>query len=70
MASKFKLLNIDANAKTVKGQARGYMTAILYLSPSPIPRSQMRCPMLEPRRAWRHGEGQRYLHLTRRPRTL
>lgn len=28
-----KLLNIDANAKTVKGQARGYMTAVLYLSP-------------------------------------
>jgi hypothetical protein len=28
-----KLLNIDANAKTVKGQARGYMTAVLYLAP-------------------------------------
>lgn len=28
-----KLLNIDANPKTVKGQARGYMTAVLYLSP-------------------------------------
>lgn len=27
------LLNIDANAKTVKGQSRGYMTAVLYLAP-------------------------------------
>ena len=26
-----KLLNIDNNAKTVKGQKQGYMTAILYL---------------------------------------
>ena len=29
-----KLLNIDNNAKTVKGQKNGYMTAILYLAPS------------------------------------
>lgn len=28
------LLNIDANPKTVKGQKRGYMTAILYLAPA------------------------------------
>lgn len=28
-----QLLNIDANAKTVKGRKRGYMTAVLYLSP-------------------------------------
>jgi len=28
-----KLLNIDSNAKTVKGQKQGYMTAILYLAP-------------------------------------
>lgn len=26
-----KLLNVDANAKTVKGQKKGYMTAVLYL---------------------------------------
>ena len=26
-----KLLNIDKNTKTVKGQKDGYMTAILYL---------------------------------------
>jgi hypothetical protein len=30
------LLNIDSNAKTVKGQAEGYMTAILYLAPHKI----------------------------------
>ena len=29
-----KLLNIDNNAKTVKGQKYGFMTAILYLAPS------------------------------------
>jgi hypothetical protein len=30
----FRLLNVDANPKTVKGQEQRYMTAILYLSPS------------------------------------
>jgi hypothetical protein len=44
MASKFKLLNIDANAKTVKGQARGYLTGILYLSPSDASGTQL-CPL-------------------------
>ena len=29
-----KLLNTDNNAKTVKGQKYGYMTAVLYLAPS------------------------------------
>ena len=29
-----KLLNIDANAKTVKGQEHGYMTGVLYLAPA------------------------------------
>jgi len=28
-----KLLNIDKNAKTVKGQKKGFLTAILYLAP-------------------------------------
>ena len=31
---KTKLLNIDANAKTVKGQEHGYMTGVLYLAPA------------------------------------
>lgn len=31
-----KLLNIDANAKTVKGQRKGYLTGILYLLPSDL----------------------------------
>jgi hypothetical protein len=29
-----RLLNIDNNAKTVKGQKKGFMTAILYLAPA------------------------------------
>ena len=29
----FKLLNIDANPKTVKGQKLGYITGVLYLAP-------------------------------------
>lgn len=40
------LLNIDANAKTVKGQKRGYMTAILYLAPWKLSGYQV-CPMAE-----------------------
>lgn len=31
---KTKQLNIDANPKTIKGQKRGYITAVLYLAPS------------------------------------
>lgn len=41
-----KLLNIDSNAKTVKGQARGYMTAILYLAPFKAAGLNV-CPMAE-----------------------
>ena len=39
-----KLLNIDNNAKTVKGQKKGYKTAILYLAPSTHSGFQV-CPM-------------------------
>ena len=39
-----KLLNIDKNAKTVKGQKKGYRTAILYLAPSTQSGFQV-CPM-------------------------
>ena len=39
-----KLLNIDNNAKTVKGQKKGYRTAILYLAPSTQSGFQV-CPM-------------------------
>lgn len=31
-----KLLSVDTNAKTKKGQAKGYLTGILYLTPSNI----------------------------------
>lgn len=41
-----KLLNIDANAKTVKGQKRGYMTAVLYLAPYAASGVNL-CPMAE-----------------------
>ena len=41
-----KLLNIDANAKTVKGQKRGYMTAVLYLAPWKSAGVNL-CPMAE-----------------------
>lgn len=41
-----KLLNIDQNAKTVKGQKKGYMTAILYLAPFKLSGYQV-CPMAE-----------------------
>lgn len=40
------LLNIDANAKTVKGQAKGYMTAVLYLAPADVSGFNV-CPMAE-----------------------
>ena len=39
-----KLLNIDNNAKTVKGQKKGYKTGILYLAPSTQSGFQV-CPM-------------------------
>lgn len=39
-----KLLNIDQNAKTVKGQKKGYMTAIMYLAPYNLSGYQV-CPM-------------------------
>jgi hypothetical protein len=40
------LLNIDANAKTVKGQKRGYMTAVLYLAPWKVSGINV-CPFAE-----------------------
>jgi hypothetical protein len=39
-----RLLNLDANAKTVKGQAKGFKTAILYLAPVKLSGFQV-CPM-------------------------
>lgn len=39
-----RLLNLDLNAKTVKGQKRGYKTAILYLAPAMLSGYQV-CPM-------------------------
>ena len=31
-----QLLNIDNNAKTVKGQKLGYLTGVLYLAPADL----------------------------------
>lgn len=36
MSGSYKLLNIDSNAKTVKGQKKGYATGILYLAPADV----------------------------------
>lgn len=38
-----KLLSVDTNAKTIKGQKKGYMTAILYLAPANLSGRQV-CP--------------------------
>ena len=47
-----KLLNIDANAKTVKGQKVGFMTAILYLAPYKASGFNI-CPMAELAGCWK-----------------
>lgn len=39
-----KLLNVDKNSKTVKGQKKGYLTGILYLSPATLSGINI-CPM-------------------------
>lgn len=44
MIKSKKLLAIDTNAKTVKGQKYGYMTGILYMAPSTIS-GHNTCPM-------------------------
>ena len=38
-----KILSVDTNAKTIKGQKKGYLTGILYLSPANISGRQL-CP--------------------------
>ena len=47
-----KLLNIDANAKTVKGQKHGYMTAVLYLAPYKASGINV-CPFAEKAGCWK-----------------
>ena len=39
-----KLLSVDTNAKTIKGQRKGYMTGILYLAPSDQSGVMNTCP--------------------------
>jgi len=38
------LLNVDTNAKTIKGQASGYLTGILYLAPATLAGVGNLCP--------------------------
>lgn len=49
---KTKLLNIDANAKTIKGQKQGYMTAVMYLAPFKAAGINV-CPMAELAGCWK-----------------
>jgi len=49
---KMKLLNIDANAKTVKGQKVGFLTAVLYLAPFKMSGINV-CPMAELAGCWK-----------------
>ena len=46
-----KLLNIDANAKTVKGQKRGYLTAVMYLAPYTHSGRNV-CPFADVAKCW------------------
>lgn len=41
-----KLLNVDNNAKTVKGQKKGYLTGVMYLAPFNLSGVNV-CPMAE-----------------------
>ena len=47
-----KLLNIDQNAKTVKGQKVGFMTAVMYLAPFKMAGINV-CPMAEIAGCWK-----------------
>ena len=43
---RINLLSIDSNAKTIKGQKKGYLTGILYMAPGTLSGYQV-CPMAE-----------------------
>ncbi len=47
-----KLLNIDQNAKTVKGQIKGFLTAVMYLAPYLASGINV-CPMAELAGCWK-----------------
>ena len=47
-----KLLNIDQNAKTVKGQKVGYLTAVMYLAPYKMSGFNV-CPMADIAGCWK-----------------
>lgn len=43
---RINLISIDSNAKTIKGQKKGYLTGILYIAPGTLSGYQV-CPMAE-----------------------
>ena len=43
--SKYKLLGVGTNAKTIKGDGSEYLTAILYMAPSKLVEGVNMCPM-------------------------
>ncbi len=43
-----KLINASADAKTVKGEKRGYLTAIMYLAPNVVATRKTLCPHASP----------------------
>lgn len=48
MSWRGKLLAASGDAKTVKGEKKGYLTAILYLAPHTIATRKTLCPMASP----------------------
>lgn len=48
MYHRCRLLSVSADAKTVKGQTRGYLTGILYLSPHTLAGHATLCPYSTP----------------------
>jgi len=45
---KYKYLSVGIDAKTVKGQKKGYLTGILYLAPHTIASTKSLCPFSTP----------------------
>jgi hypothetical protein len=45
MTTKLELLAVESDAKTIKGNKKGYLTGILYLAPSTEAGGRDLCPM-------------------------
>jgi len=57
--NKLELLSVESDAKTIKGNKKGYLTGILYLAPSTEAGGRDLCPMASPecRLACLYGAG-------------